>query len=321
MLDVHTGEVLAMVSQPSFNPNDRGRIDNGALRNRALTDQLEPGSTMKPFTMVAALESGRYRPDTPIDTAPGWIHFGRKTYRDHSNYGLLDLTGVLAKSSQVGTTKVAMTLEPEQIRNVFERVGLGQALGTGFPGESTGSLPVRRKWALSDGITATPLQLAAAYAVLANGGLRQPVSLLRRDRVEPAAAGRRQVIAPEIAAQVRTMMKAVVERGTATRAAIPVYAAAGKTGTTHKVGAGGYQDDRYVALFAGVAPAEAPELVTVVVIDDPRTEGYFGGLAAAPVFAAVTSGALRLFAVQPPGAPQRIAVDASPAEPVGGGAG
>ncbi len=329
MLDVHTGEVLAMVSQPSFNPNDRGRIDNGALRNRALTDQLEPGSTMKPFTMVAALESGRYRPDTPIDTAPGWIHFGRKTYRDHSNYGLLDLTGVLAKSSQVGTTKVAMTLEPEQIRNVFERVGLGQALGTGFPGESTGSLPVRRKWALSEhaalafgyGITATPLQLAAAYAVLANGGLRQPVSLLRRDRVEPAAAGRRQVIAPEIAAQVRTMMKAVVERGTATRAAIPVYAAAGKTGTTHKVGAGGYQDDRYVALFAGVAPAEAPELVTVVVIDDPRTEGYFGGLAAAPVFAAVTSGALRLFAVQPPGAPQRIAVDASPAEPVGGGAG
>jgi cell division protein FtsI (penicillin-binding protein 3) len=329
MLDVHTGEVLAMVSQPSFNPNDRGRIENGALRNRALTDQLEPGSTMKPFTMVAALESGRYRPDTPIDTAPGWIHFGRKTYRDHRNYGLLDLTGVLAKSSQVGTTKVAMTLEPEQIRNVFERVGLGQALGTGFPGENTGNLPVRRKWALSEhaalafgyGITTTPLQLAAAYAVLANGGHRQPVSLLRRGPGEAARAERRQVIAPEIAAQVRTMMRAVVEHGTATRAAIPVYAAAGKTGTTHKVGAGGYQEDRYVSLFAGMAPAEAPKLVTVVVIDDPRAEGYFGGLTAAPVFAAVTSGALRLFAVQPPGAPQRIAVDTSPAEPVGGGAG
>lgn len=330
MLNARTGEVLAMVSQPSFNPNARARIDNGALRNRAVTDQLEPGSTMKPFTMVAALESGRYRPDTPIDTAPGWIHIGRKTYRDHSNYGLLDLTGVLAKSSQVGTTKVAMTLEPAAIRDVFDRVGLGQAPGTGFPGEVAGSVPSKRKWALSEhaalafgyGMSATPLQLAAAYAVLANHGVRRPTTLLRRDaRQEVPEDQRRQVIAPEIADQVRTMMKAVIERGTATRAAIPVYAAAGKTGTSHKVGAGGYQADRYIALFAGMAPADAPELVTVVVVDDPRSGGYFGGLVAAPVFAAVTSGALRLFGVQPPGAPQRIATDASPGEAVGGGAG
>lgn len=243
MLSARTGEVLALVNQPSFNPNDRGRIDNGALRNRALTDQIEPGSTMKPFTMVAALESGRYRPDTPIDTAPGWIHVGRKTYRDHHNYGLLDLTGVLAKSSQVGTTKVSMTLEPERIRDVFDRVGLGQPPGTGFPGENAGSVPSKRKWALSEhaalafgyGMTATPLQLAAAYSVLANRGVRQPVTLLRRDGAIPTEQ-RQQVIAPAIADQVRTMLKAVVENGTATRAAIPVYAAAGKTGTSHKVG-------------------------------------------------------------------------------------
>lgn len=324
MLDAHTGEVLALVNQPSFNPNDRGRIDHGALRNRALIDQIEPGSTMKPFTLVAALESGRYRPDTPIDTAPGWIHVGRKTYRDHSNYGLLDLTGVLAKSSQVGTTKVAMTLEPEQIRNVFDRVGLGQALGTGFPGENVGRLPSKRKWALSEhaslafgyGMTATPMQLAAAYSVLANRGIRQPISLLRRDGPPPAEQ-RQQVIAPEIADQVRTMMKAVVEAGTATRAAIPVYSAAGKTGTSHKVGAGGYLANRYMSLFAGMAPADDPQLITVVVIDDPRSGGYFGGLVAAPVFSAVTSEALRLLAVEPPRTPQRIAADASPIEGLG----
>lgn len=326
MLSARTGEVLALVNQPSFNPNHRGRIDNGALRNRVMTDQIEPGSTMKPFTMVAALESGRYRPDTPIDTAPGWIHVGRKTYRDHHNYGLLDLTGVLAKSSQVGTTKVSMTLEPERIRDVFDRVGLGQAPGTGFPGENAGSVPSKRKWALSEhaalafgyGMTATPLQLATAYSVLANGGVRQPVSLLRRDGDIPAEQ-RQQVIAPEIADQVRAMMKAVVENGTATRAAIPVYAAAGKTGTSHKVGAGGYQPNRYMSLFVGMAPADAPELITVVVVDDPRSGGYFGGLVAAPVFAAVTSGALRLFAVQPPQVPQRIATDASAVEGVGSG--
>lgn len=326
MLSARTGEVLALVNQPSFNPNHRGRIDNGALRNRVMTDQIEPGSTMKPFTMVAALESGRYRPDTPIDTAPGWIHVGRKTYRDHHNYGLLDLTGVLAKSSQVGTTKVSMTLEPERIRDVFDRVGLGQAPGTGFPGENAGSVPSKRKWALSEhaalafgyGMTATPLQLATAYSVLANGGVRQPVSLLRRDSDIPAEQ-RQQVIAPEIADQVRAMMKAVVENGTATRAAIPVYAAAGKTGTSHKVGAGGYQPNRYMSLFVGMAPADDPELITVVVVDDPRSGGYFGGLVAAPVFAAVTSGALRLFAVQPPQVPQRIATDASAVEGVGSG--
>jgi cell division protein FtsI (penicillin-binding protein 3) len=187
-------------------------------------------------------------------------------------------------------------------------------------------VPNKRKWALSEhaalafgyGMTATPLQLAAAYSVLANRGVRQPVTLLRRDGAIPAEQ-RQQVIAPAIADQVRTMLKAVVENGTATRAAIPVYAAAGKTGTSHKVGAGGYQANRYLSLFVGMAPADDPELITVVVVDDPRAGGYFGGLVAAPVFSAVTSGALRLFAVAPPQAPQRIATDASAAEGMGDG--
>lgn len=307
MLNARTGEVLAMVSQPSFNPNARGAGEVSVQRNRPVTDLVEPGSVMKPFTLVAALESGRFRPDTPVDTAPGYIRFGRKTYRDPHSYGLLDLTGVLAKSSQVGTTKVAMTLDPETIRNVFDRVGIGQSPGTGFPGEGPGDLPSRRKWASVEhaslafgyGLTVTPLQLAGAYLVLANGGVRRPVTLLRQEPGAPLPAGKR-VIDAKIAHEISLMLRAVVERGTGARAGIPVYASAGKTGTSHKVGVGGYQARRYVSLFAGMAPADNPELVTVVVVDDPQTGGYFGGVVAAPVFARVTSAALRLLAVQPP---------------------
>lgn len=307
MLNARTGEVLAMVSQPSFNPNARGAGEVSAQRNRPITDMIEPGSVMKPFTLVAALESGRFRPDTPVDTAPGYIRFGPKTYRDPHSYGLLDLTGVLAKSSQVGTTKVAMTLDPESIRNVFDRVGIGQSPGTGFPGEGPGDLPSRRKWASVEhaslafgyGMTVTPLQLAGAYLVLANGGVRRPVTLLRQEPGASLPAGKR-VIDAKIAHEISLMLRAVVERGTGGRAGIPVYASAGKTGTSHKVGAGGYQARRYVSLFAGMAPADNPELVTVVVVDDPQTGGYFGGVVAAPVFARVTSAALRLLAVQPP---------------------
>ncbi|MGB5097299.1 MAG: penicillin-binding transpeptidase domain-containing protein [Porticoccaceae bacterium] len=317
MLDAHTGEVLAMVSQPSFNPNARGAGEINAQRNRPITDMIEPGSVMKPFTMVAALESGRFRPDTPVDTAPGYIRFGDKTYKDPHSYGLLDLTGVLAKSSQVGTTKVAMTLDAESIRNVFDRVGIGQSPGTGFPGEGPGDLPSRRKWAAVEhaslafgyGLTVTPLQLAGAYLVLANGGVRRPVTLLRQEPGTPLPAGKR-VIEAKIADEIRVMLKAVVERGTGTHAAIPVYASAGKTGTSHKVGVGGYQAHHYVSLFAGMAPADNPQLVTVVVVDDPQVGGYFGGVVAAPVFARVTSAALRLLEVQPPlpPEPQRGAV-------------
>ena len=309
VLDVQTGEVLAMVNQPSFNPNDRSRLKVGSTRNRAVTDLLEPGSVMKPLTMVAALESGKFHPGTVIDTSPGYLRIGRKTFVDHRDYGKLDMSGILAKSSQVGTTKIAMKLEPEDIRGVFDRVGLGQSPGTGFPGESAGLLPSKRRWrdvetatlAFGYGMAATPLQLANAYAVLANNGIKKQVSLLKVSAAEGVHPGlEEQVIDKKIVASVRQMMKAVIEKeGTGTRAAINTYEVAGKTGTSHKVGAGGYQKDRYVGLFAGMAPADKPRLVTVVVIDDPRGKDYYGGLVAAPVFSKVTAEALRLMSVPP----------------------
>ena len=307
ILDVLTGEVLAMVNQPSFNPNDRSRLNTNAMRNRAMTDLLEPGSVMKPLTMVAALESGKFRPDTVIDTSPGHFRVGRKTFVDHRNYGELDLTGILKKSSQVGTTKVAMQIEPEAIRDVFERVGLGQSAGTGFPGESSGLLPNKQRWrpveratlAFGYGIAITPLQLAQAYGVLASNGIKRPVSLLKLSSADGLAPPDR-VIESDVAIDVREMMKAVIGKGgTGTRAAIAGYDVAGKTGTSHKVGVNGYQQDRYVSLFAGIVPADAPRLVTVVVIDDPRSEEYYGGLVAAPVFSKVTAEALRFLNIPP----------------------
>lgn len=318
VLDVESGEVLAMVNQPSFNPNDRAQLDTAALRNRAVTDLLEPGSLIKPMTMVAALESGRYRPHTLVDTSPGYIRIAGKTFVDPVNYGTLDITGILTKSSQVGTTRVAMDLSPESIRDVLDRVGLGVSPGTGFPGETPGNLPSRHKWhplehaamAFGYGISATPLQIAGAYGVLASGGLRRPMSLLRLDE---AAAGQR-VVDESTAVAVRDMLKTVIKKGgTGTRAEIPVYDVAGKSGTVHKVGREGYQEGRYIALFAGIAPADKPRLVTVVVINDPKGEAYFGGLVAAPVFSKVTADALRLLGVEPVAAVPTLAARAKAA--------
>ena len=309
ILDVESGEVLAMVNQPSYNPNDRGRLDNSALRNRSITDLIEPGSIMKPLTMVAALESGKFTPDSVINTSPGYYRVNRKTFVDHRNYGSLDMRGILQKSSQVGTTKIALELEPEAIRDVFDRVGLGQSPGTGFPGEAPGLLPERKTWrsveqatmAFGYGLSVTPLQIASAYSVLANDGIRVPVTLLRREHAEGRVDGQgHRVMTAEVAGQVRDMMKAVLEDGgTGTRARIPGYEVAGKTGTSHKVGQGGYQQDQYVSLFAGMVPADRPRVVTVVVIDDPRSESYFGGLVAAPVFSRVTAEALRYLNIPP----------------------
>ncbi len=315
VLDVETGEVLALVNQPSYNPNDRSRFKQAkaGMRNRAVTDLLEPGSLIKPMTMIAALESGRYSPTTVIDTSPGYVRVGRKTYVDPVNYGPLDITGILTKSSQVGTTRVAMDLPPESIRGVLDRVGFGVSTGTGFPGETPGTLPNRPKWhpvehaamAFGYGFSATPLQIAAAYGVLASGGVRRPVSLLRLDE---APTGER-VIEEHIAVAVRDMLKNVVKKGgTGTRAAVPVYEVAGKSGTVHKVGREGYQKDHYIALFAGIAPADKPRLVTVVVINDPKGGAYFGGLVAAPVFSKVTADALRLLGVEPAAKNRQLAV-------------
>jgi cell division protein FtsI (penicillin-binding protein 3) len=304
MLDVQTGEILAMANQPSFNPNDRSRMSSDSLRNRAITDLVEPGSTMKPLTVLAALESGKFVPETVIDTNPGSIRVGRKTFYDHRNYGLIDLTTLLMKSSQVGTTKLALQMEPTHVRDMFFRMGLGQSPGTGFPGESPGSLPEHRRWkpveranfAFGHGLSATALQLAQAYSVLANDGMRKPLSLLKTDQVPEGE----QVVDAKLVSRLREMMSSVTRvGGTATRAAIPSYEVAGKTGTVHKVGKSGYEKNRYVALFAGMVPADNPRLVTVVIINDPQGGEYFGGAVAAPVFATVTADALRMLKIPP----------------------
>ena len=304
-LDAHTGEVLAMVNYPTYNPNSIKGSDPASMRNRAVTDVYEPGSTMKTLTLVAALESGRFTTSTMIDTSPGRIRVGPKVYPDPRNYGLISVSRIIEKSSQVGTTKIALDLGHEPIREVFNRFGIGHAPGTGFPGESGGSLPDRARWyatekvslAFGYGISATPLQLARAYSVFANKGVQQPVSLLA---LEGEASPGERIVSTQIAREVLGVLHAVTgEEGTARKARVPGFAVGGKTGTVRKMGPQGYSADNYVAWFAGIAPIEDPRIVTVVVINDPKGEAYGGGAVAAPVFSAVTRGALRLLNVAP----------------------
>lgn len=304
IVDVRSGEVLALANYPTYNPNNRGEFRPDNMRNRAVTDVLEPGSTVKPFTAVAALESGRYTPHTRIDTNPGYIRVGRKVQYDHLNYGVIDLTTMITKSSQVATTKVALDLEPQAVRSVFQRLGLGQSTGSGFPGEREGVLPNPPRWrdieratfAFGYGLSVTPLQLAQAYNVLANRGLKKSLSLVHG---QPVATAER-VIDERVADDVLAMLKTVSqEGGTAAKATIPAYSFAGKTGTVHKVGAKGYEEKRYQSLFAGMAPADAPRVVGVVVVNDPQGGKYFGGEVAAPVFSQVAGDALRLLGVAP----------------------
>ena len=305
VLDVNSGEVLAMVNQPSFNPNDRSKLRQSSVRNRAITDLMEPGSTVKPFTVLAALESGQFSAQSRIDTNPGYLKVDYKTFVDPSNYGELNLAEVLTKSSQVGTTKVALALEPESTRDLFQRVGFGEVMGTGFPGETLGSLPAYRKWhpvtqatfAFGYGLSVSSLQLARAYAVLANDGIRKEISMVALNS-EPEGL---RVINAATTKEVRHMLRAASShKGTGRRAMIDGYSVGGKTGTLHKVKVdGGYDDNRYMSVFAGLSPISSPRLATVVVIDEPRQGDYFGGLVAAPVFSEITGNALRLMQVTP----------------------
>ncbi len=304
VLDTATGEVLAMANQPAYNPNDRSQMDTSALRNRAIVDQFEPGSTMKPVTVMAALESGRYTPHTLIDTNPGYIQIGRKTLPDPINYGVIDVTRIITKSSQVGISKIALDIEPNAIRGMYFRLGLGQSTGSGFPGESVGVLPNHRRWrpieranfAFGYGLSLTALQLAQAYSVIASRGEKRPISLVKLD----AAPAAERVVSAKITAQAVAMLKTVVgPDGTAKRAGLEEYSVAGKTGTARKVGRNGYDDERHLALFAGLAPADKPRIVAVVTIDEPATDLYSGGTVAAPLFSRVAAGTLRLLQVPP----------------------
>ncbi|MES9868678.1 MAG: penicillin-binding transpeptidase domain-containing protein [Sedimenticola sp.] len=308
MLDARTGEVLAMVNQPSYNPNGSKSARGGRFRNRALTDVFEPGSTMKPFTVTAALESGRYRPGSAIDTTPGFYKVGRHQIKDNRNYGKIDVETVLRKSSNVGASKIALDLPREELWNHFFKLGFGDPTNTGFPGEVSGQLTPHLNWTKIDhatlsfgyGLSVTPLQLARAYAVLAADGIRYPVSLLR---LEERPRGER-VMSVGVARDVRRMLKAVVStKGTAPEAAVAGYQVAGKTGTVKKITSSGYSEDKYLAVFAGMAPVSDPRLVMVVMIDEPRAGEYYGGQVAAPVFSKVMAGALRLLNVAPDNLP------------------
>jgi len=310
ILDVASGEVLAMVNQPSFNPNDRRQLEVANYRNRAVTDIFEPGSSFKPLVVAAALETGRYDARSTIDTSPGYLRVGdRVITQDSNNLGRIDLATILARSSNVGIGKLALDLEQRQLWGVLAGFGIGQLTESGFPGESAGVLNDPEYWrpvgqatmAYGYGLSVTALQLAQAYATIAAGGVRRPVSLVRLDS---PPAGRR-VLSAASATAVKDMLETVVSpRGTGQRAAIANFRVAGKTGTAWKSTVGGYSKDRYLAVFAGLAPVSDPRLVAVVVIDEPRGEDYYGGEVAAPVFATIVSGALRLLAVAPDDLPE-----------------
>ena len=308
ILDVVTGEVLAMVNQPTYNPNDRAQYSAERYRNRAITDIFEPGSSIKPLILAAALDSGRYRASSIVDTSPGYVVVGPKKIEDPRNLGRISLTTILSRSSNVGATKIAMSLEPDQLWGMMTRFGLGSLTASGFPGESAGLLTHYNDWrqisqatlGYGYGVSVTPLQLAQAYAAIGSGGVMRPVSLVRLDE---AATGER-IIDREIAMSIRSMMEEVVRPGgTGNNASIAGYRVAGKTGTAWKFAAGGYSEDKYFSIFAGLVPASDPRLAAVVVIDEPSGDLYYGSEVAAPVFADVMAESLRLLAIPPDALP------------------
>jgi cell division protein FtsI (penicillin-binding protein 3) len=304
VLDARTGEVLAMANLPSYNPNNRGKFEPRRTRNRAVTDLFEPGSTLKPFTAAAAIETGLFKFDSVIQTGSGQLSIGSATIHDAHPSGALTVAQVIQKSSNVGAAKIALALPSEKMWNMFNQVGFGTPPRSGFPGEGAGKLRAYASWrpieqatmAYGHGISLSLLQLARAYMVFASDGEIKPVTLVKRDT--PAASTR--VITPETALQVRRMLELVVQPGgTAPRAQVMGYRVAGKTGTAHKLEGANYAANKYMASFIGFAPASDPQLIIAVMIDEPGAGQYYGGTVAAPVFSNVMAGALRLLGVKP----------------------
>ncbi len=308
VLDAKTGEILALANLPNFNPNNRRNYQPGPMRNRAVIDTFEPGSTIKPFVAAAVLERGLFHPDSVIDTPQTW-RVGNKLVRDEHPHPKMTVSEIIQKSSNVGAVKMAMTLSPQQFWDVLDRAGFGQLPGSGFPGETAGRLRDASIWrpveqatmAYGYGLSVSLLQLTRAYMAFANDGEVMPLSFLRR---EPQEIMGERVFSPSVAREVRTMMEAVTqEGGTGTRTRVPGYRVAGKTGTAHKLVDGRYAPDRYLSSFVGMAPASNPRLIVGVVIDEPSGGVYYGGSVAGPVFAQVMAGSLRQLAL-PPDAPE-----------------
>lgn len=299
VVDTENGEILAMANVPSYNPNSRGRYDKDTYRNRAVTDTFEPGSVIKTFSIASALETGLFKPSTIIDTNPSWMVVHGHAVRDIHNYGVLDVTGVLQHSSNVGVTKMVLASPPEQLIGLLQRCGFGQRTESTYPGESEGGVVnakdanpfVLATLSFGYGLSVTALQLAKANMIFANQGKLIPVTLLHNDPPTPGV----QVIKPETAQQVLHMMEAVMKDGTGRAAKVPGYRVAGKTGTARVAGKDGYKDKKYTASFVGIAPVSKPKFVVVVIIHQPSRKGYYAAAVAAPLFTKIMSGSLRLF--------------------------
>jgi len=304
VLDIKTGEILAMVNWPSYNPHDHTSKHDGRYRNRAVTDLVEPGSTIKAFSMASALESNKYRINSHVDTSPGWIMVDGKRVIDAHNNGVLDLTTILKLSSNVGMTKITLSLPPQNLWNTLNAVGFGQLTESGFPGERSGLLPTYRVWnpfvlatlSFGYGMSSTLLQLTQAYAVLATGGCKRPISLIKQIQ----SVDCKQVLKPKVTQDILMMLESVLTKGgTAPLARVPGYRVTGKTGTSRIVGAHGYEKHRYNSIFVGIAPASNPRLVVAVILNDPLGKQYYAGYTSGPIFSHVMGEALRLLNVPP----------------------
>ncbi|PYC12654.1 Peptidoglycan D,D-transpeptidase FtsI [Pseudomonas fluorescens] len=325
IMDVKTGEILAMVNQPTYNPNNRRNLQPAMMRNRAMIDVFEPGSTMKAISMAAAIETGRWKPSDTVEVYPGSLQIGKYTIKDVSRTEgpVLDLTGILINSSNVGMSKVAFDIGGETIFRLAQKVGLGQDTGLGFPGERVGNLPNYRDWRKAEtatlsygyGISVTAIQLVHAFSALANNGRLAPLTLIKTDKPPQTT----QVLPEAVAKTLQGMLTQVIEapRGVF-RAQVPAYHVAGKSGTARKtsVGTKGYAENSYRSLFAGFGPMSDPRYAIVVVIDEPSKAGYFGGLVSAPVFSRVMSGTLRLMNVTPDNLPTTQQANATPVVPL-----
>ena len=303
VLDAKNGEILAAVNQPSFNPNTKSSLTEGSHRNRALTDIFEPGSTVKPFVVAADLDGGYVSPSSMFLTN-GTYQIGRNTVKDVHNYGTLDLTHVIKKSSNIGVSMMSLKMPPKYLWNIYHKLGFGVSAESGFPGEASGTMRDYKKWTEFDraimsfgyGLSSSALQLARSYTALADDGVLHSVSLLKREEDDHPV----RVFSAKTAKSVRQMMETVLMKdGTAYEARVDGYTAAGKTGTVKKASAGGYTEKNYFAVFAGMAPATDPRLIIVVMIDEPSAGQYYGGLVSAPVFSKVMAGALRILDVAP----------------------
>ncbi|HAS8359031.1 TPA: peptidoglycan glycosyltransferase FtsI [Vibrio vulnificus] len=303
MLDVKTGAVLAMVNAPSYNPNNRSDWQSYKMRNRIITDSLEPGSTVKPFVILAALENGVATKDTVIDTGNGILQVGGSRVRDTSKVGKADLTEILKKSSNIGVTKLSMEMPVEAILGMYNSVGLGEPSGLNLVGEVTGIFPTRSRWSPIEratlsfgyGLSITPIQLAHAYATLGNEGMYEPIHIIKSNDRDMA----KQVVSKQHAREVLNMLETVTQKGgSARRAAVPGYRVGAKTGTSRKATAGGYSDE-YITYTAGIAPVSDPRIALVVVVNEPQGDDYYGGSVASPVFSEIMKGALQILNVAP----------------------